>query len=86
MVFVLATTTVTPTHALPWYFGAAVFGVWAAAAVGIGLLFRRRMRARAERREYERKNRKPRKEYTQKPSGVRDDRSIGPGTDIERRR
>lgn len=40
----------TPMHALPWYFGLSVFGVWAAAAVALGLLVRRRIRARADRR------------------------------------
>lgn len=84
LLVVLATETVTPTHSLPWYFGVAVFAVWAAAAVGICLLFRRRLRARAARREYEAQFRRRRKPFTKKPSGVRDDRSIGTGTDIER--
>lgn len=84
LLLTLAADTVAPTHSLPWYFGAAVFAVWAAAAAGIALLFRRRLRARAARREYEEQFRRRRKPFTQKPSGVRDDRSIGTGTDIER--
>ncbi len=76
----LAVLADAPMHALPWYFGAAVFVVWAAAAFGFTLLFRRRMRARAERRRDSQYSR-----GTTKPSGpVRDDRSIGPGTDVER--
>jgi len=68
-----------PVHALPWYFGAALFAVWAAALVGLGVLFRRRMRARAERRA---ESRRPGR--TQKPSGpIRDDRSLGSGGDLE---
>ncbi len=67
----------TPMHALPWYFGVSVFVVWAAAAVALGLLVRRRMRARVDRRQAVRHARADRR--------VRDDRSLGSGADIEQR-
>ncbi len=67
-------------HALPWYFGLVGFGIWAAILCGLVVLLRRRLRAMAERRrdgaEWKRR-RTP-------TSAVDDDRSIGPGTDVER--
>ena len=63
-------------RSLPWYFGATVFVVWAALIVALGYLVRRRMRARAERRAMGRR-------AGQQPPVVADDRSIGPGTDVE---
>jgi hypothetical protein len=67
----------TTMHTLPWYFGAAVVGAWAVVAGGILLLFRRRLRARAERRLDH-----------QRPGGttdriLRDDRSLESGKDLE---
>jgi hypothetical protein len=67
-------------HALPWYFGAVGFGIWAAILLGLVVLLRRRLRAMAERRrEYaeEKRRRTPTRP-------VEDDRSLGPGTDMER--
>ncbi|HEX3541817.1 MAG TPA: hypothetical protein VHT75_15395 [Acidimicrobiales bacterium] len=67
-----------PVHSLPWYFGVAAFAVWAAAFVGIALITRQRLRARAEgRRDHQRRRSAGRH--------IRDDRSLGSGTDIERR-
>ena len=37
-------------HSLPWYFGVAVFVVWAGLMVALGYLVRRRLRGPAERR------------------------------------
>jgi hypothetical protein len=68
-----------PVHSLPWYFGVCVFAVWCAAALGFVVLVRRRLRARAERR---RDRRRPRGRRSSGP--VRDDRSLGSGTDVER--
>jgi membrane protein implicated in regulation of membrane protease activity len=69
-------------HALPWYFGFAVFVVWAGAALGFTLLFRRRMRARADRRLHEAdRSRAPR--HTPPTGPIRDDRSLGSGGDIQ---
>ena len=66
-------------HTLPWYFGVAVFIFWVAAAGALAVLFRRRLRARAERRREGgrgsgRSGRPP----------VRDDRSLESGKDLER--
>lgn len=70
---------VAPVHSLPWYFGVALFAFWSAAVFGFTLLVRRRLRAKAERR---RDLRRPRRRSS--PSGpVRDDRSLGPGRDLE---
>lgn len=70
---------VAPVHSLPWYFGVAVFAFWAAAMFGFTLLVRRHLRAKAQRR---RELRRPRRRPS--PSGtIRDDRSLGPGTDLE---
>ena len=63
-------------RSLPWYFGAFVFVVWAASIVALGYLVRRRMRARAERRAMGRR-------AGRQPPLIPDDRSIGPGTDVE---
>ncbi|MDQ6616719.1 MAG: hypothetical protein M3083_18735 [Actinomycetota bacterium] len=41
---------IAPVHSLPWYFGATAFGIWAAAVVGLTILVRRRLKARAQRR------------------------------------
>lgn len=70
-------------HALPWYFGAAVFAVWAVATVVVVLLARRRLKARAERRRDERDGR-PRPRTPRYTGPIRDDRSVGPGTDLDR--
>jgi hypothetical protein len=63
-------------HSLPWYFGVAVVGVWATLIVALLALFRYTRRARAERRALERRDRQP-------PPVIPDDRSIGPGSDLE---
>jgi hypothetical protein len=63
----------TLMRSLPWYFGAAVFAVWGTAATAMFLLLRRRIKARADRRPASPSPRRP----------ARDDRSLGPGTDIE---
>ena len=66
-------------HSLPWYFGAVAFGFWAAAIFGFTLLVRRRLRAKAQlRRDRRRGPRRP-----SPPAAVRDDRSLGSGTDLE---
>ncbi len=71
---------VAPVHSLPWYFGVVLFAFWATAMFGLTLLVRRRLRAKAERRRDLRRHQK--RTY---PSGpIRDDRSLGPGTDLER--
>ena len=58
-------------HHLPWYFGVALAVVWAVVVVAAGLLAYRRWHGRAGRR-------------AQSPSApVRDDRSLGPGDDLE---
>jgi hypothetical protein len=70
---------VAPVHSLPWYFGGAVFAVWAAAAIGFTLLVRRRLRAKAEQRRDSQRRRNSRS-----PSApIRDDRSLGSGGDVE---
>lgn len=69
----------TPVHSLPWYFGVVAFGVWAAAFVGIALITRRRLRARAERRRQYQRGRRSAGMRREVP----DDRSLGSGTDIE---
>jgi hypothetical protein len=63
-------------HSLPWYFGAFIVAAWLALMVTLFVLVRRRLRSRAERRAWERRGR---------PGGghVADDRSIGPGSDVE---
>jgi hypothetical protein len=63
-------------HVLPWYFGVAVFGVWAAVLLALAYLLRHRMHARAKRRALSRRA---------APEGpeIADDRSLGPGTDVE---
>jgi len=67
-------------HALPWYFGMVGFGIWAAILFGLFVLLRRRLRAMAERRrEYADEKRR---RTSRRP--VEDDRSLGPGTDVER--
>jgi hypothetical protein len=71
--------TVAPVHSLPWYFGVAVFALWAAVMFGFTLLVRRRLRAKAERR---RDLRRPRRRAST-AAPIRDDRSLGPGTDLE---
>jgi hypothetical protein len=63
-------------RSLPWYFGVAVFVIWAALIVALGYLVRRRMRAWAERRAMGRR-------AGRRPPLAPDDRSIGPGTDVE---
>ncbi|MDQ1368997.1 MAG: hypothetical protein QOF20_1350 [Acidimicrobiaceae bacterium] len=77
----MAMLAAAPVHSLPWYFGLAAFGIWAAAAFGFTLLVRRRMKARAERR---RESQRPRRR-TAAPGPIRDDRSLGSGGDFERR-
>ena len=67
-----------PMHTLPWYFGGAVFAFWVAAAAGFALLFRRLMRARAERRRDGRRGQAGR----DRPP-IRDDRSLESGKDLE---
>ncbi len=71
-----------PVHSLPWYFGVAVFGVWAAAAAGFTVLVRRRLRDRAQRRRdsQRRRSRRP----PTPPAPIRDDRALGSGGDLER--
>jgi hypothetical protein len=69
----------TLVHSLPWYFGVAVFAVWAAAAAGFTVLFRRLLRARADRRHAIQNPRHPRNP----PPPIRDDRSLPPGGDLE---
>jgi hypothetical protein len=67
-------------HALPWYFGVVGFGIWAAILLGLVVLLRRRLRVGAERRREDaewKRRRTP-------PAPVDDDRSLGPGTDVER--
>jgi hypothetical protein len=60
-------------HHLPWYFGLAVVIVWAAAMVLVGLL--------AYRRWHGRLNRRVRGGGTARAGP--DDRSLGPGDDLE---
>ena len=69
-----------PVHSLPWYFGVCLVAVWVAAASGFVILMRRRLRARAERR---RNQQRPRGRRSSRPWPVPDDRSVGPGTDVE---
>jgi hypothetical protein len=59
-------------HHLPWYFGMAFVIVWGAVLVLIGLLTYWRRQSRLARRA-----------DLQRPGHVRDDRSLGPGTDLE---
>lgn len=66
-----------PLHALPWYFGLAFFSAWAAAALGMALLVRRRLKARAERRMAVQ-----RRVTFDEP--LAEDRLLGPGGDVER--
>jgi hypothetical protein len=58
----------TLPHSLPWYFGLSLFIVWLAAMVTLGLLIRRRLRAR-------RSSRRAHREITQP--------ALGPGHDVE---
>jgi hypothetical protein len=60
---------------LPWYFGVAVFGAWAALIVILGFLVRRRAQVRAERRAEVRRG--------QHRTATREGRALGPGTDVE---
>ena len=69
-----------PVHSLPWYFGVCLFAVWVAAALGFVVLVCRRLRVRAERR-MDRERPRGRRNSASWP--VRDDRSVGPGTDVE---
>lgn len=69
----------TTMHTLPWYFGVAAVAVWAVAAVGILLLFRRRLRARAERRLEQQRQ----QAATRTDRILRDDRSLQSGNDLE---
>jgi hypothetical protein len=63
----------TLPHSLPWYFGVAVFAAWAALLVALVFLVRRRLRARAGRLA----------SRGRRASDVPDDRSVGPGNDLE---
>jgi hypothetical protein len=64
----------TLPHSLPWYFGLTLFLIWLAAMIVLALLIRHRLKARAEsRRVGDRRSR----------HRVRDDRSLGPGKDVE---
>jgi hypothetical protein len=59
-------------HHLPWYFGLTVVIIWATATVLLGLLAYRRWHGRLARRT-----------AAQKADAIRDDRSLGPGSDLE---
>jgi hypothetical protein len=63
-------------HVLPWYFGVAAFGAWAAVLLALAYLLRHRMHARAERRALARR-------AAPGDPVIADDRSLGPGTDVE---
>jgi hypothetical protein len=59
-------------HHLPWYFGVAMAVIWAAAMAGAGLLAYRRWQGRVTRRR-----------RRLDAGSVRDERSLGPGNDLE---
>jgi hypothetical protein len=59
-------------HSLPWYFVAAVAGAWGGLVALLVSLTRRRLRVRRERRAAARVR------------SFRGDRSLGPGSDVER--
>jgi hypothetical protein len=58
----------TLPHSLPWYFGLSVFILWLAAMLTLGLLIRRRLRARRDTRPADRESTQP---------------ALGPGHDLE---
>ena len=60
-------------HDLPWYFGVAVGAVWVVVVGLIVLLLVRWRQAKRARREQVRRA----------AQRARDDRSLGPGTDVE---
>ena len=49
----------TLPHSLPWYFGLSVFILWLAAMLTLGLLIRRRLRARRDSRRAHRESTRP---------------------------
>jgi hypothetical protein len=64
-------------NSLPWYFGVVAFVVWSASIVGIALIGRRIIQLRSERRAAVRAR------SGAKRTAPDDNRSIGPGTDVE---
>jgi hypothetical protein len=58
----------TLPHSLPWYFGLSVFILWLAVMVTLGLLIRRRLRAKRDSRQAHRDSTQP---------------ALGPGHDVE---
>jgi len=49
----------TLPHSLPWYFGLSVFILWLAAMITLGILIRRRLRARRDGRRAHRQSQQP---------------------------
>jgi hypothetical protein len=58
----------TLPHSLPWYFGLSVFILWLAVMVTLGLLIRRRLRAKRDSPRAHRDSTQP---------------ELGPGHDVE---
>jgi hypothetical protein len=63
-------------HSLPWYFGVFVIAAWSGLMAVLVSLTRRRLRALRERRTSA--------DRARSRDRVRDDESLGPGSDVER--